>query len=117
MSNSFGLAGLTKIPGAVYNVEQDGFATYDKSYSGVLGSPVPFLQGDYAAEHPNCVLLTIRIKETGEACSHIQVDLHYEGKDTSFAGPITSQNISVDFTTSQEPIESNINFGNIGDRK
>lgn len=107
---AFGISGLTKIPGAVYKVEQDSFATYDKSYSGVLSGYVPFFQGDIAEEYPNTVLLSVVVTETGDNCDHIKVDLHYEGKDAGFAGPLTSQNISIDFTTSQEPIESNISF-------
>jgi hypothetical protein len=106
----FGTSGLTKIPGAVYKVDQSGFATYDKSYSGILGGVIPFLQGDIADEWPNVVLLSIVVLETGDQCGHVKIDLHYEGKDLSFAGPSTSQNISIDFTTSQEPIESNPDF-------
>lgn len=107
---SFGTSGLTKNPGGVYAVAQDSFATYDVSYSGVLAGAIPFLQGNIAPEYPNTVLLTIKVTETGEQCNHVKIDLHYEGKDTGFASPTTAQNISVDFTTSQEPIESHIDF-------
>ena len=109
MSN-FGQSGLTKETGAVYKVEQDSFATYDKSYSGVLEGALTFLQGDTAEEYPNVVLLSLSITETGVACGHLKIDLHYEGKDVVFTNPVTAQNISVDFTTSQEPIESHIDF-------
>jgi len=109
MSN-FGLAGLTKEPGGVYKVEQSSFATYDKSYSGVLVGAVPFMQGDIAEEYPATVLLSMTITETGIACDHIKIDLHYEGKATMFVSPDTVQDISVDFTTSQEPVESHPDF-------
>ncbi len=106
----FGFPGLTPIPGAVYSVAQDGFATYDISYSGVPTEPIPFFQGDVSSEYPNVVLLTVKETRTGDQCDHLRYDLHYEGKDIYFAGPFTSQNISVDFTTSQEPIESHPDF-------
>lgn len=107
--SDFGTAGLTKIPGAKYVVDQMGFATYDKSYSGVLVGAFPFAQGDFAVEYANVVLLSYNVIETGTACNHVQIDLHYEGKepDTSF---IVSQNVNVDFTTSQEPVESHPDF-------
>lgn len=108
--HSFGQSGLTQEPGGVYAVEQDGFATFDVSFSGVLSGNIPFLQGDSADDYPNTVLLSLRITQTGLQCNHIKVDLHYEGKDESFATAKSAQNISVDFTTSQEPIESNIDF-------
>ncbi len=107
---SFGDTGLTKLPGAVYHVAQDGFATYDVSYQGILVGAVPFIQGQIASEYPNVVLLTIKVTETDEQCNACRVDCHFEGKDTAFASPQTSQNISVDFTTSQEPIESHPDF-------
>jgi hypothetical protein len=106
----FGSSGLIKDPGAVYKVAQDSFATYDKSYSGVLVGAVPFLQGDVAEEYPNVVLLTMEISETGIACGHVQIKLHYEGKATAFIGSDTIQDISVDVTTSQEPIETHPDF-------
>lgn len=107
---NFGIPGLKQEPGDVYAVAQDGFATYDISYTGVLTGPVPFLQGDVSGNHPNTVLLSVRVTGTGLSCNHVKIDLHYEGRDYDFAGPSTAQNISVDFTTSQEPIESNPNF-------
>jgi len=107
---NFGLAGLTKEPGAIYDIQQDSFATYDKTYSGVLIGPLPFLQGDIAEEYPNVVLLSMKITETGTACDHVKIDLHYEGKANAFVAPDSVQNISVDFTTSQEPIESHQDF-------
>lgn len=107
---SFGSSGLSKNPGGVYSVSQDGFATYDVSYSGILTGAIPFLQGNIAPEYPNTVLLTIKVTETGEQCNHVKIDLHYEGKDLGFSSSETAQNISVDFTTSQEPIESHIDF-------
>lgn len=110
MSN-FGLTGLTKIPGALYKVEQSSFATYDKSYSGILpGGGVIFAQGETASEYANVILLSMVVTETGDACDHVKIDLHFEGKDTSFASTDTVLDISVDFTTSQEPIESHPNF-------
>jgi len=108
--SAFGNAGLTKIPGAVYKVEQSSFATYDKSYSGVLVGAIPFLQGDIAEEYPNTVLMTMNVTETGEQCNHVRIDLHYEGKATSFVGADTKMDIAVDFTTSQEPVESHPDF-------
>lgn len=107
---AFGEHGLTKIPGAVYAVAQDGFATYDASYSGILVGAIPFLQGNVSPEYPNTVLLSIKITETGDHCSHCRIDTHYEGKDEAFASSRASQNVSVDFTTSQEPIESHPDF-------
>lgn len=107
---TFGLAGLTKEPGAVYKIEQDSFAVYDKTYSGVLIGDIPFLQGDTAEEYPNVVLLSMTITETGVQCGHIKLELHYEGKAYMFVGSGEVQNISVDFTTSQEPIESHPDF-------
>lgn len=109
MSNFGPDTGLTKDPGAKYVVDQMGFATYDKSYSGILIGACPFQQGDFAVEYANVILLSYEMVETGIACNHMQIKLHYEGKDpdTSY---IVSQNISVDFTTSQEPIESNPEF-------
>lgn len=109
MSN-FGDRGLTKLPGAVYAVDLSGFATYDKSYSGIVTGNIPFVQGDAADEWPNLVLMTVKLTETGTACDHTQIDLHYEGKDINFTTPETSRDISVDFTTSQEPIESHKDF-------
>lgn len=108
--SAFGQAGLTKIPGAVYAVAQDGFATYDKSYSGLTTGGITFLQGDHSTEYPSTVLLSLKITETGDHCQHIRVDLHYEGKDLTFTQPGTDSNINVDFTTSQEPIESHPEF-------
>lgn len=108
--SQFGNPGLIKSPGAIYKVEQSSFATYDKTYTGVLNGPVPFLQGDIAPEYPNTVLMTINIVETGEQCDHVKIDLHYEGKATAFVGADTKMDISVDFTTSQEPIESHPDF-------
>lgn len=107
---NFGVAGLKKDPGAVYKVDQSSFATYDKSYSGVLVGAIQFFQGDIAGEYPQTVLLSMTVTETGNACNHVKIDLHYEGKDIVFADEETSKNISVDFTTSQEPIESHIDF-------
>lgn len=109
MSN-FGISGLTKEPGASYKVEQNSFATYDKTYSGVLTGRIPFSQGETAEEHPNVVLLSLNITETGTTCNHIKIDLHYEGKDDEFTGDSGVLDISVDFTTSQEPIESHPDF-------
>lgn len=108
--STFGLSGLTKEAGGVYKVEQSSFATYDKSYSGVLSGVIPFLQGDVAEEYPNTVLLSMVITETGTQCNHIKIDLHYEGKETAFVGAGSVVDISVDFTTSQEPIESHPEF-------
>lgn len=108
--SAFGLPGLTKLPGAIYDVAQDGFATYDKTYSGIPNGMVNFVQGDIAPEYPSTVLLSIRVTETGDACGHIKIDLHYEGKDRLFVNPATAQQISIDLTTSQEPIESHIDF-------
>lgn len=107
---AFGNAGLTKLPGAVYKVELSGFATYDKSYSGIVTGAIPFVQGDVADEWPNLVLMTLSLTETGEQCDHTRIDLHYEGKDVNFTQPLTSLDLSVDFTTSQEPIESHPDF-------
>lgn len=109
MSN-FGQPGLTKTPGAVYKVEQNSFATYDKSYEGVIGSPFIFMQGESAEEYPNVVLLSMTVTETGTACDHLKIELHFEGKDNQFANNQNVLDISVDFTTSQEPIESNPDF-------
>lgn len=108
--SAFGLAGLNKLPGGKYNVEQSGFATYDVSFSGVLIGPIPFIQGDIAPEYPNVVLMSLSIIETGTQCNHIQVDLHYEGKDIESTITGISADISIDFTTSQEPIESHPDF-------
>lgn len=108
--DSFGLAGLTKIPGAVYNVEQDGFATYDKSYSGILTDPIPFRQGDIPDEYDNVVLMSLKVTETGDNCGHIKVDLHYEGKDITSTITGIATNVTIDFTTSQEPVESHPDF-------
>lgn len=110
MGHHFGDSGLTKIPGAVYSVAQDSFATYDVSYSGIVVGHIPFQQGEISADYPGVVLLSIKVTETGDACSHIRVDCHYEGKDTGFATPQSAQNVSVDFTTSQEPVESHPDF-------
>lgn len=107
---TFGLAGLTKESGGVYKVEQNSFATYDVSYSGVLLGPIPFLQGDVSPEYPNVVLLAMTVTETGTQCGHVKIDLHYEGKANAFVAPDAVQDISVDFTTSQEPIESHPDF-------
>lgn len=107
---NFGLSGLTKIPGAVYKVEQNSFATYDKSYSGAITDAIQFSQGEVADEHPNVVLLSLVVTETGTACNHIKIDLHYEGKDDGFTHNSNVLDISVDFTTSQEPIESHPDF-------
>lgn len=109
MSN-FGASGLTKEPGAVFKVEQSSFATYDKTYSGVLTGGIGFMQGDVAEEYPETVLLSMTITETGTACDHVRIALHYEGKASEFVNPETVQDISVDFTTSQEPIESHPDF-------
>lgn len=108
--SAFGVSGLTKESGAVYDVDQTGFATYNKAYSGVLTTGIPFLQGDISEEWPNTVLLSFKITETGTQCNHVKIELHYEGKDSEFVGPLTSQDISIDFTTSQEPIESHPDF-------
>lgn len=107
---NFGINGLIKIPGAVYKVAQDSFATYDKTYSGPLTGNIQFNQGEVAEEHPNVVLLSVQITETGDACDTVKVDLHYEGRDDEFTKDSGITNISVDFTTSQEPIESNPQF-------
>jgi len=108
--SAFGLGGLIKNPGAVYKVEQSSFATYDKSYSGVLVGAIPFLQGDIATEYPDTVLLSMTLTETGTDCNHVKIDLHYEGKATAFVGADTKMDIAVDFTTSQEPVESHPDF-------
>jgi len=108
--SAFGLLGLTKIPGASYKVAQDGFATYDKTMSGVLEGSIPYQQGDVATEYPGVVLLSIEVLETGTQCDHVEIKLHYEGKDSEFIEPGTVNNVSVDFTVSQEPIESHPNF-------
>jgi len=110
--SQFGLSGLTKEPGGVYNVEQSSFATYDVSYSGVLSGPIPFSQGESSSDYPGVVLLSLRITTTGTQCSHVKIDLHYEGKDMSFTSSSGVLDIAVDFTTSQEPIESNPEFVN-----
>jgi hypothetical protein len=107
---AFGQDGLVKNPGAIYKVELSGFATYDKSYTGIVTGPIPFVQGDVADEWPNLVLMTLTLTETGTACDHTRIDLHYEGKDVNFTTPETSLDISVDFTTSQEPIETHPQF-------
>lgn len=107
---AFGQVGLIKNPGGVYKVDLVGFATYDVSYSGVTKENIPFVQGDTSDDWPNLVLMTIAITETGINCDHIKIDLHYEGKDTVFTTPQTSLDLSIDFTTSQEPIESHIDF-------
>lgn len=107
---AFGQNGLIKNPGGVYKVDLVGFATYDVSYSGVTTDNIPFVQGDSSDDWPNLVLMSLSITETGVACEHIKIDLHYEGKDTVFTTPTTSLDLSVDFTTSQEPIESHIDF-------
>lgn len=108
--SAFGTTGLVKNPGAIYKVDLTGFATYDKSYSGLVTGAIPFVQGDSADEWPNLVLMTLTLTETGTACDHTRIDLHYEGKDINFTTPETSQDISVDFSTSQEPIESHKDF-------
>lgn len=108
--SQFGLLGLTKEPGAVYRVDQSSFATYDQTYSGVLTGAIPFVQGEVPEEHPYVVLLSITVTETGDQCEHVRIQLHYEGKDLDFSDESLSQNISVDFTTSQEPIESHPDF-------
>lgn len=107
---NFGINGLQKLPGGVYKVELSGFANYDVSYSGVFTGNIPFVQGDTSDDWPNLVLMSIAITETGTACDHVKLDLHYEGKDTVFTTPETSLDLSVDFTTSQEPIESHPDF-------
>lgn len=108
--SAFGTSGLVKEPGAIYKVEQNSFATYDKSYSGVLVGAVPFLQGQVAEEYPDTVLLSMVITETGTQCDHVKISLHYEGKAREFVAPESVQDINVDFTTSQEPIESHPDF-------
>ncbi len=110
--SAFGDAGLQKLPGAKYAVAQDGFATYDKSYEGIPTGSIIFTQGDAAEEWPATVLLSASVTETGTQCNHIRIDLHYEGKDTTFtnSNPDYAQNIAVDFTTSAQPIESNPAF-------
>lgn len=107
---AFGLNGLTELPGAVFAVDLVGFATYDVSYSGIATGSIPFVQGDVADDFPNVVLMTIKLTNTGEQCDHTRIDLHYEGKDTFFTTPETSLDLSIDFTTSQEPVESHIDF-------
>jgi hypothetical protein len=52
----------------------------------------------------------MKIRFTGKSCNHARVELHYEGKDDYISNEITSQNVSLDFTTSQEPIESHPDF-------
>lgn len=108
----FGLAGLIKEPGGIYKVELSGFATYDVTYSGVLpvGSTIPFLQGDRSTKWPDTLLMTISVTETGTQCEHVKIDLHYEGKSSEFGTPETQLDLSIDFTTSQEPIESHQKF-------
>ncbi len=108
--SAFGKSGLTKEPGAKYSVDLVGFATYDVVYSGILTGGVPFMQGDAAAEHPTTVLLSMSVTETGIACNHVKIELHYEGKDVEFTRAEISQDVSVDFTTSQEPVESHPDF-------
>lgn len=107
---AFGSNGLTKLPGAVFAVDLVGFATYDVSYSGIVTGAIPFVQGDSADDFPNVVLMSLKLTNTGEQCEHTRIDLHYEGKDTFFTTLDTSLDLSVDFTTSQEPIESHPDF-------
>jgi len=107
---SFGVSGLTKEPGGIYKVDLSGFATYDKTYSGVLVGTIPFIQGEAAEEWPSVVLMTISVTETGTQCDHLKIDLHYEGKDMDFGTAETALDLSIDFTTSQEPIESHPDF-------
>lgn len=104
---SFGLIGsYAQQPGASYKVAQDGFATYDVAYEGLLTLGFPWAQGDANPDFPNTVLLSMSINFTGNQCDHVRIELHYEGKDTYITNPITSQNIALDVTTSQVPIEA-----------
>lgn len=106
----FGTAGLTKMPGDKYKVAQNGFATYDVSYKGIVVGTIPFLQGDVSEDYPNTVLMELEIIGSGDQCNDLIVNLHYEGKDETSTVTGVSDNIQVDFTTSQDPIESNPDF-------
>lgn len=108
MSLVFGNTGPKRVPGATYQVKRNGLATFTESYK-TNGSFV-VSQGSYAPLYPNTILTEITVRHTGEDCAEIQVDMKYEGKDNRFARPQISADVTLEYTTSLEPIESHINF-------
>jgi hypothetical protein len=109
---AFGTSGLIKQPGAKYVVAKNGLATYDLQYRGVLESEIPVVQGDAPMDdkYPFMVLLNFSVTEGDNACNEIILDMHYEGHDTVHTRRYVSEELTVDLTTSNEPIESHPDF-------
>ncbi len=70
------------MPGARYAFERNGLATYDVKYKVSSGSDTLLQQGDTAEDYSNVVLVSGAIIHTGDDCDTIELELHYEGKDT-----------------------------------
>jgi len=108
----FGDFGLKKQPGAVYAVQKNGLATYDKTMRGRVTEAMSFRQGDTPDEHPNTVLLSMSFTETGDDCDILEAKLHYEGYDDSLTIERVREDSSLDITSSSEPIETHPDFIN-----
>ena len=100
------------MPGARYAFERNGLATYDVKYKVSSGSDTLLQQGDTAEDYSNVVLVSGAIIHTGDDCDTIELELHYEGKDTSHTDPLYTADITLDIASSQEPIDSHPNFLN-----
>jgi hypothetical protein len=100
------------MPGARYAFERNGLATYDVKYKVSSGSDTLLQQGGTAEDYSNVVLVSGAIIHTGDDCDTIELELHYEGKDTSHTDPLYTADITLDIASSQEPIDTHPNFLN-----
>lgn len=108
----FGTSGAVKLPGARYTFERNGLATYDVKYKVASGSSAILQQGQEAEDYSNVVLVSGSIIHTGDDCDTVELELHYEGKDTSHTDPLFTSDLTLDIASSQEPIDSHPNFLN-----
>jgi len=72
-------------------------------------------QGGEADDYGNVVLVSGSIVHTGNAtCNDVDINLHYEGRDTEHTNSEFTDDLTLDVSCSVEPIESHPNFAKIG---
>lgn len=104
----FGFNGVIRQPGAKYQVKRNGLAVFTETY--FTDGTFVASQGTYAPFYPNTILTEITVTHTGNGCSELQLDLKYEGKDSRFTTTQVSADVTLEYQTSLEPIDSHIDF-------
>lgn len=108
-----GALGFRRQPGSRYRVQRNGLATYDETWIGTPSATLVFAQGDNPSggRYPNVVLLEWEIGVTQNA--EVQIDLHFEGLETSGINNDVMVDRVIEGTLSTEPIDTHPEFAGV----